>query len=527
MEPQSQEVFQAQGLCKTQSVVRVVKVVQRPGPVVLVNTAAEVAGAATLPPSDRLPEEGRCSVLEAADAEGLLQAEIPGRPERRVDSLESMLPEAAGLERRLRERPEQTEPLGMRLQVPGAGAVGVAEPGLLVPRVGTAGMAATPEAGLAAEAAGRMPPVELAEQVGAARATSSPTSDMRIHLLGLPNAPVSPDYCLCGFAQATVRFSRMMRDQGHEVLLYGAEGSNSPCSEFIQIMTEEERTTLLGNCEYQHAVMDDKYALWQLSNPRIIRAIKERRRSGDIVCSIGGASQKPVADALPDMVFVEYSIGYTGNFSPFRVFESYAWKHYCYGQQSIIDNRYYDTVIPVFFDPMEYPTAPKEDYVVFCGRLVERKGIGIACDAAREAGVPLKVMGHGNPKLVTYGEYLGAPDSKTRNEVLSKARATLCPTVYIEPFCCVSVESQLCRTPVICPDAGGFVENVKHGMSGFRCNMFRDFVQAIRDADALPNDAIRSRAVDLYSMSRVAPQYDDYFARLATLQVGGGGWYSK
>ena len=61
---------------------------------------------------------------------------------------------------------------------------------------------------------------------------------MRLHLLGLPNAPVSMKYNLDGFAVAAHRFSRMMRDLGHTVYLYGAEGSDAPCTEFIPIISE-------------------------------------------------------------------------------------------------------------------------------------------------------------------------------------------------------------------------------------------------------------------------------------------------
>jgi glycosyltransferase involved in cell wall biosynthesis len=332
-------------------------------------------------------------------------------------------------------------------------------------------------------------------------------------------------YSLDGFSQATIRFARMMKDLGYIVFLYGAEGNEAPCDEFISVITEEERTTLLGldSCHYQHAWIDGRSPIWQLANPRMAREIAKRKQSKDFICGIGGASQEFVAQSHPELMFVEYSIGYVGSFSPYRVFESHIWRHATYGFQGIEDGRFFDMVIPVFFDPDEFKFRDqKENFVLYVGRLTPRKGISIACRAAEVAGVPLKVIGHGNPALVTNGaEYLGALDMETRNDYLSRARAVLCPTQYVEPFCCVSVEAQMCGTPVISTDFGGFVENVEHEKTGYRCNYLGEFVKAIKNVSKLDPKYIRSRAVTNYSMHQIKHQYKEYFDRLALLWDAG------
>jgi glycosyltransferase involved in cell wall biosynthesis len=226
-----------------------------------------------------------------------------------------------------------------------------------------------------------------------------------------------------------------------------------------------------------------------------------------------------VADAHPDLMTVEYSIGYVSSFAPYRVYESHIWRHCTHGYQDDQRGRFFDAVIPYFFDETEFPfRAEKEPFALYVGRLTPRKGVAIACQAAKLAGVPLKVIGHGDLGLVTDGaEYLGALPDAERNEWMSRASCLICPTLYLEPFGSMAVEAQLVGTPVISTDFGAFVETVEQGKTGYRCNYLGEFVEAISAVRALDPAYIRARAVSLYSMGVIAPQYQRYFERLLLL----------
>lgn len=358
---------------------------------------------------------------------------------------------------------------------------------------------------------------------------------MRIHLLALPNAQTTRAYSLDGFCSATIRFARVLQMLGHHVTLYASEENDAPCAELVTVVTKEEQETILDGVPYQYAPMTPScYSLWDLANKRTIKELWRRKQPRDIICTIGGASHMPIALAHDDIPTVEYSIGYVSSFSGYRVYESHIWRHTTHGYQAQKssnvegggDGRFFDAVIPLFFDKAEFTLRTrKEPFVLYVGRLTERKGLAIACQAAASAGVPLKVIGHGDTKLVTHGaEYLGALNDEQRNEWMSRASALICPTQYIEPFGSVAVEAQMCGTPVISTDFGGFVETVEHGVTGYRCNYLGEFVQAIRDVRQLDPVAIRARAERLYSLEAVAPQYQAYFDRLALLW--GDGWNS-
>lgn len=347
---------------------------------------------------------------------------------------------------------------------------------------------------------------------------------MRFHLLALPNAQTTRAYDLCGFTQVTIRFARLLKNLGHHVTLYASEENDAPCDELVTVITKEEAETLLNATSpdptpYQYAYIEHWSPIWQLANARMVREIGRRKEPRDIICSIGGFSQHPVAEAHKDLMFVEYSIGYNGSFSPYRVFESQAWKHASYGAQGITESRFFDAVIPCFYDPAEFQfSAHKEPFLLYVGRLIPRKGLSIACQAAEAAGVPLKVIGHGDKSLVTNGaEYLGALPTLERNAWMARARALILPTTYLEPFNQVAVEGQFCGTPIISTDIGGFTETVEQGLTGFRCNYLGEFVEAIHAVHGLDPRYIQARAERLYSMDAAARQYESYFNRLQLL----------
>ena len=341
---------------------------------------------------------------------------------------------------------------------------------------------------------------------------------MRIHLLALPNAQTTKAYDLDGFAQCTIRFAQVLERLGHTVILYASEENEAPCDELVTVCTKEEAEVLLGvnDTPYQYAYIEPWSPLFQLANARIIRELGKRKEDKDLLCIIGGAAQKQVADAHPDVPCIEYSIGYQGSFSDYRVFESYAWMHVTYGAQQITDGRFFDTVIPCFFDPAEFPyQAQKEAFVLYVGRLIERKGLAIACRAAEAAGMPLRIIGHGDTTLVTHGaEYLGALPMAERNLWMARAQAVFTPTLYLEPFNCVAVEAQFCGTPVIATDWGGFTETIVPGMTGFRGHYLGEFADAIHLCGRLSPAAIRARAESTYSLEAVAPKYQAYFERV-------------
>lgn len=340
---------------------------------------------------------------------------------------------------------------------------------------------------------------------------------MNVHLLALPNVQTTMAYDLDGFNMMGMRFAKILKQLGYYVTLYASEENEYPCDSLVTCITKQEQKEIIGQFEYQHANIDARNPLWILGNVKMALEIEKRKQPRDMILSIGGGSQMSISETNSDLMTVEYSIGYVGNFAPYRVFQSHIWRYMCYGHQHMDSVRMYDEVIPGFFEVDTFPEETPEDYVCYVGRFIPRKGMSIVCDTAKAAGVPLKLVGHGDASAITYGENLGALHTAERNAVMAKAKALICPTMYIEPFGCISPEAQLCGTPVICTDAGGFIESVEQGKTGYRCSMFGEFVDAVKKVETLDRRYIRERARRLYSMETATEAYRCYFQKLNTL----------
>lgn len=345
-----------------------------------------------------------------------------------------------------------------------------------------------------------------------------------VHLLGLPHTQtVKVEWDQCAFTGKIRRLADMLTSKGHEVILYGAERNDAAVAEHVVCWDESDRKEWFGEETWAERVFDrwlETDPCWYESNMKMIGQMRLRMKPGDLIAMPIGTVQHAVSDAFPKNIAFESGIGYEGSWLPFRVFESYAWMHHTYGRQGIHDGRFYDAVIPNAFDPDDFQYRDdKDDYILFLGRHIPRKGLSIV----EEVSKYFKVVTAGQGPEIEGVEYLGVVHGKEKAELIAGARALLAPTIYIEPFGGVAVEAQLSGTPVITTDFGAFPETVEQGVTGFRCHTLAEFLQAAEEVDDLLPEVIQQKAVAKYSTEVVADQYDSYLERLGTLS--GEGWY--
>jgi glycosyltransferase involved in cell wall biosynthesis len=366
----------------------------------------------------------------------------------------------------------------------------------------------------------------------------------RFHVISLPHTQTTKEYTACAYTMKVLKFCKMMKSLGHEVYLYASDENEAPCDELINIVTKKEQAEWFGDYDHKtnmfNIVWDANLPYWKTPNERAIKEIKKRAKPKDFVCIIGGNCQKQIADGLPDLMSVEYGIGYEGTFAKFRVFESYAHMHYCSGLARDDNGHFYDTVIPNYFDPEEFTLREKkDDFYLFIGRLIPRKGPEMAVEVTRRIGAKLVLAGQGVKKIEgnkIYGEenmilegdhikHMGHADIKQRNELMGRAKAVFVCTYYLEPFGGVSIEPMFCGTPVITTDFGAFPENIIHGDVGYRVRTMGEAVWAANNLDKLKSPAkIRQYAMKNFSMDRIKNLYQAYFEQLYTLWDDG--WYS-
>ena len=350
---------------------------------------------------------------------------------------------------------------------------------------------------------------------------------MRFHVVSLPHTNTTKDFTSCAFTEKVRRFCVMMTDLGHEVILYAGSENEAPVTELVTCISEDERQAAVGNNHYTSASFDTTLPHWQIFNNNVIKEMTDRLEPKDFICLIGGYAHKPIANAFPDHMSVEFGIGYGGTFAKYRVFESYAWMHSIYAaykNPTTVDGEFFDGVINGYLEPEMFPKGSGSgDYYFYIGRMIERKGFRIAQEVCERLGKRLILAGPGDERGTGYGEFIGNIGHEQRAELMGNAIALFAPTTYIEPFGNIVVEAQTCGTPTITTDWGAFTETNIHGITGFRCRSLADFIEAAEDVKDLDRDFIRKQAIEKYSLKAIAPKYQDYFERLLTLWDDG--WY--
>jgi glycosyltransferase involved in cell wall biosynthesis len=234
--------------------------------------------------------------------------------------------------------------------------------------------------------------------------------------------------------------------------------------------------------------------------------------------------------AHPDLITVESGIGYpNGTFAKFKVYESYAIMHGYQGNKAAIsasNDFWYDAVIPNSFNINEFDYSPhKHDYFLFLGRVSPAKGFHIAKQIAEATKTLLIVAGKTDAWQpdTKFVQYEGIVGPKKRALLLKHARATICASTFLEPFCGTQIESMISGTPVISSDWGAFTEYNKHGLTGFRCKTFEQFLWAANNIKKIEPKACRVWG-HKFSLENVAPLYTEYFQSVKDI-YGGKGWY--
>lgn len=369
---------------------------------------------------------------------------------------------------------------------------------------------------------------------------------MRFHVVGLPHTVTSKAYLPCAYTQKVLKFCRMMSEAGHEVIHYGAEGATKEelrCEEHVDVISTAQRERWWPDHDIRDFFPDiwKAYAeWWALLCHGAAVGIAERYQEGDFVCCIAGKGcHSMIPDMLPRNVnpmVVEFGVGYEGVFSQYRVWESNAHRHYVMGKRGEGDGSFLDAVVPNYFDPADFLPSKPQDYYLYIGRIISRKGVQTAVAAARAMGAKLNIVGQGGKvegdKLVFrdpgrheiqldgHIRYLGVvTDVAERAELIAGAIAMFVPTQYFEPFGGVFAEGLLSGCPVLTSDWGAFSEYVYDGADGFRCNLLSDYIRgakAVEEWGDVRREQIRRFAQRRFSMERAALLYERYFERLQT-----------
>jgi glycosyltransferase involved in cell wall biosynthesis len=170
----------------------------------------------------------------------------------------------------------------------------------------------------------------------------------------------------------------------------------------------------------------------------------------------------------------------------------------------------------------EYPYREhKEDYVLFLGRMCPEKGVHLAIDAARKAGVTIVVAAkctelaeqeyfaaEVGPRLGRGVEWIGPVGGDEKKDLLARARCLVNPIQWREPFGIVMVEALACGTPVVATRFGSVPEVVAHGVTGWIVDHPAALPEAIHRTRQLSPVDCRRRAESMFDTGRMVEGYE-------------------
>ncbi|HEV2557559.1 MAG TPA: glycosyltransferase family 4 protein [Microvirga sp.] len=171
----------------------------------------------------------------------------------------------------------------------------------------------------------------------------------------------------------------------------------------------------------------------------------------------------------------------------------------------------------------------KRDFALTLGRICPEKGVHLAVEAAKRAGIPLLVAGevfpyeaHRRyfaeevaPRLDGLRRFIGPVGLRRKRRLLSAARCLLVPSLAAETSSLVAREAIACGTPVIAFPNGALPETVEHRRTGFLVPDVEAMASAIRDAARLDPETCRAVGRDRFSLERMVEGYLSVYRRLA------------
>lgn len=168
-------------------------------------------------------------------------------------------------------------------------------------------------------------------------------------------------------------------------------------------------------------------------------------------------------------------------------------------------------------------------YAIVLSRVCPEKGIHLAIDAARRAGIGLVLGGQVHPypeheahfrdeiapRLGHGVVFAGALGGARKERLLASAHCLLVPSLVPETSSLVAMEALASGTPVVAFRIGALPEIVEHGRTGFLVDSVDEMADAIRAAGTLDRATCRAAAEARFSRERMTQRYLSLYRRLA------------
>lgn len=346
-------------------------------------------------------------------------------------------------------------------------------------------------------------------------------SRLRVALVSSPRFPVREPF-VGGLESHVWHLYRRLRKAGIDATLFAPEGSDgvTPESSFPASIWRPSPIAATDPTDPSQGCIDETTALLQTMD-----AFMSSLAGRFDVVHVHAPHHTPIVMApylpmpmlltlhTPPTAWMEAAISVTRGrgvtFAAVSAFIADAW--------SVIPDR--PRVIHNGVDLDAWPAGPGGEALVWSGRLTPEKAPHVAIDAARRAGMPIRLAGPVSnetyyeriirPRLGGGVEHVGHLSRRELAHLIGSSSACLVTPDWDEPFGLVVAESLACGTPVIAFKRGGIPEVLGSPLNGALVTpgSVEEMAAAIPRALRLDRAAIRRDAQLRLGEERMTEQY--------------------
>lgn len=194
-----------------------------------------------------------------------------------------------------------------------------------------------------------------------------------------------------------------------------------------------------------------------------------------------------------------------------------------------------ETVYNGLPESLHWPTFSPDDYLAFIGRIAPEKGVDLAIEIARRAGMRLRIAAKidavdrayfqsiRNAFRQPHVEFLGEIDESQKTGFLGNARALLFPIDWPEPFGLVMIEALACATPIIAFRRGSVEEVLEDGVTAFIVDSVNEAVSATDRIDSIDRKRCRAEFERRFSARLMCLRYIDAYQSSIARKLPAGG----
>ena len=171
----------------------------------------------------------------------------------------------------------------------------------------------------------------------------------------------------------------------------------------------------------------------------------------------------------------------------------------------------------------------KRGFALLMCRICPEKGVHLAIDAAKRAGIPLVIAGETSPypshqayffrevqpRLDHARRFIGPVGLRRKRRLLAAARCLLIPSLFVETSSLVAREALAAGTPVVAFPSGALVDVVDHGRTGYLVKDVQQMAEAIAACAVIDPAVCRRIARERFSVDGMIERYFGVYAALA------------